>query len=437
MLKAVRQLIGRSRDDERGSLIIVISITMILVLISAALVAEVTGNQLNVLFRQNSSASTAAADAGLADALFRIDQGAPAEGNGTEFFVSSATTCSADSRCVATTVPGTPAGTTVSYVARLSNSNTWTIQAEATVGRSTTAVQEVLSRSVLYPFALFGNTGLNFNGNSTQAFGTYTYGGAPSATNPDTSTADCVNGVGPSCVAIGSNGTIACNGSLGSNVTAVYYTGGGGVSGSCGTLSPVGTLYKLTVPTAPTSYLPCPNGGKLGAAQPVNGTVAGVNSPLPGGTYLCSDTQLYINGNLSVGGAVTIDVILDSATNTSWVNSGTPTVDITAGSYVNVDPTFATLPDATMLTVNSNSTGTVGDSNGQGYYYGGVLDAPNASLTGNGCKSVYYGAAIINTLTCNGGPHLAFYYDSALTGVYGPWSETGYTQINPSSVTIP
>ena len=438
MLSALRRLATRSRDDERGSLIIVISITLILVLISAALVAEVTGNQLNVLFRQNSSASTAAADAALADALFRIDQGASAEGSGTEFFVAPTATCSGDSRCVGTSVPGTPAGANVTYVARLSGSTTWTIQAKATVGKSSTSVQELLTRSVMYPFALFGNTGLNFNGNSAQAFGTYTYGAAPTATNPDTATADCVNGVGASCVAIGSNGTIACNGGLSSNVTSVYYTGGGGVSGSCGSLSPVGTLYKLTVPTAPTSnYLACPNGGKLGAGQSVSGTVAGVNAPLPAGTYLCSNTQLYIKGNLTVGGAVTIDVILDSSTNTSWVNSGTPTVDITAGSYVNVDSTGAVLPDATLLTVNSNSTGTVGDSNGQGYYYGGVLNAPNASLTGNGCKSVYYGAAIINTLTCNGGPHLAFYYDSALRSEYGPWNEAGYTQINPSTVTIP
>lgn len=434
MLKRLIRSIQSRRDDDRGSLIVVISLILVLLLLSTAIVAEVTGNQLNVVARQNASSAIAQANAGVADALFRIDQGPSAEGNGTEFYVSSGSYCTGDSRCVATSVPGAPDDM---YVARLNDNTTWTIESVATVNKSTVAVEETLSRSLSYPYALFGNSGLNFNGNSTQAFGTYT-SGAASASNPDTSAADCSGDVTTSCVSIGSNGTISCNGSLGSNVTSVYYTGGGGVSGNCGTLSPVSTLYKLSVPTAPTSnYLACPNGGKIGANQTVSGTVAGVNAPLDAGTYYCNNTQLVIDGNLTVSGSVTIDVILDSTTNTSWVNSGTPTIDITAGSYVNVDPTGATLPDATALTINSNSTGTVGDSNGQGYWYGGILDAPDASLTGDGCKSVYYGAAIINTLTCNGGPHLAFYYDSALTTVYGPWTAAGYQQINPSSVVIP
>jgi hypothetical protein len=179
-----------------------------------------------------------------------------------------------------------------------------------------------------------------------------------------------------------------------------------------------------------------------------------VNAPLPSGTYLCYNQAVTIKGNLTVSGCatpslpsacVTIDIILDSATDASWVNAGTATLDITAGSYVNVNtgittdppPAGVALPDATQLTIATNSTGTVGDSAGQGYYFGGVLYAPDASMTGDGCKSVYYGAAVINTLTCNGGPHLSVYYDSLLTQVYGPWTTSGYTQINPKSVSIP
>ena len=428
--------VWKRRGDERGSLVIVLAISLVLVLLSTALVAEVVGNQENVIFRQNSAASVANANAGLSDGLFRIDQGSNYEGSGTEFYVSSGSFCTGDVRCVASSVPS---GGSAAYVARLTNNTQWTVQSIATVGKSTTAVQESLKRSVAYPYALFGNTGLNFNGNAAQAFGTYDPTQSPSSNNPDTAPSDCNGNKTSSCVAIGSNGTIKCSGGLSSNVTSVYYTGGGGVSGSCGSLSPIGQLYQLTVPSAPTSgnTLPCPNGGKIGAGQTVAGTVPGVNAALGAGTYVCSDTQLVINGNLVLGGAVTIDVILSSNTNTTWANSGIPTIDITAGSYVNADPTGATLPDATKLTIATNSTGTVGDSNGQGYTYGGVLNAPDASLTGDGCKSVYYGAAIINTLTCNGGPHLSFYYDNALTTVFGPWSEGGYTQINPSKVTIP
>lgn len=444
MLKCYR--VGYPSDsDERGSLIVVLAIILVLVLISSALVAEVAGNQQNVVARQNSASSTAAANGGLADALFRLDQGSTDEGNGTEFYVSSGSYCNGDSRCVATTVPGVNG---VSYVARQSSATKWTIQSKGIVGGSTTAVQETLNRSALYPFALFGNTGLTFNGNASNAFGAYTTSQLSSGANPDTNASDCTSGTGTSCVAIGSNGTISCGGGAGglsSNVTSVYYTGGGGISGNCGTGSPSTSLYQLTIPTQPSTFLPCPNGGQLGSNQTVTGTVPGVNAALPAGTYLCTDQEVVINGNLAVSGAVTLDILLDSTTNNSFVNSGTATLDITAGSYVNVStainsdppPANVSLPDATLLTINSNSSGTIGDSNGHGYYFGGVLYAPDASLTGDGCKSIYYGAAVISILTCNGGPHLSVYYDNLLSGVYGPWGTSGYTQINPSSMSIP
>ena len=457
------------RRDEQGSLIVAIMVLMVLLVLSTTLVTEVIGNQRNVVSRQSSAASTEAANAGISDALFRLDQGSTYEGSGTEFYVDSALTssqCGSDVQCVGTSLSGYAGGGTsstagaVSYVARQVNSTKWTIQAEATVNGTTTAVQETISRAASYPFALFGNHGLNFNGNAAQAFGLYSTSGTglASSTDPDTNPADCppANGAMGSCVGIGSNGTISCNGGLSSNVTSTYYTGGGGVSGSCGTPNANSTLYNLIVPSTPSNYFLCPNGGQLGSNQtvPAGQTIQGVNAPLPSGTYLCYNQALTINGNLTVSGCatpslpnpcVTIDVILDSSTNSSWVNSGTPTVDITAGSYVNVSPSITsnpppagtTLPDATQLTIASNSTGTVGDSNGQGYYYGGVLNAPDASLVGDGCKSVYYGAAIVNTLTCNGGPHLSVYYDSLLSQVYGPWGTSGYTQINPRSFSIP
>jgi Tfp pilus assembly protein PilX len=444
MLKGLTRRIRRPRDD-RGSLIIAISVILVLTLVCAAIVAEVAGNQQNVVYRQNAANSVAGANAGLSDALFRIDQGSTAEGSGTEFYVTPTCSTGLDSRCVGNSVS---AAANVTYKATQVNATKWTLQSESTTRKSVSAVGETVSRTAQYPFALFGNQGLNFDGTAPQAFGTYTSNNISSTTNPDTSAADCTNGTGLSCVAIGSNGTIACNGGIGSNVTSVYYSGGGGISGSCGTPSPISTVYNLTIPGNPTgAYFGCPNGGQLGSNQTVASglTVPGVNAPLPAGTYLCSNQEVVINGNMSVSGSVTIDIILDSATNTAMVNAGTPTLDITAYSYVNVSTAITTdpppanqqLPDATLLTIQSNSTGTVGDSNGHGYWYGGVLNAPNASLVGDGCKSVYFGAAVINTLTCNGGPHLSVYYDSLLSNIYGPWQTSGYQQINPSSVTIP
>ncbi|MGH9055252.1 MAG: DUF7305 domain-containing protein, partial [Acidimicrobiales bacterium] len=87
--------------------------------------------------------------------------------------------------------------------------------------------------------------------------------------------------------------------------------------------------------------------------------------------------------------------------------------------------------------IYTNGNGNVGDSNGQGFCFSGVLYAPNAQLTANGCKSQYYGSIVINTFTCNGGPNLGFWYDSQFGQLYGNWVTSGYQQINPSSVTFP
>jgi hypothetical protein len=129
----------------------------------------------------------------------------------------------------------------------------------------------------------------------------------------------------------------------------------------------------------------------------------------------------------------------------SQYGQNTNAIDIVGGSQLNIGfaqdppPANGSLPDATQLQVFTNSTGTVGDSNGGAgaYYFSGILYAPQASLTGNGCKSVYYGAAVINTLTCNGGPNLTVYYDDQLSTIYGSWATAGYTQINPANANIP
>ncbi len=81
----------------------------------------------------------------------------------------------------------------------------------------------------------------------------------------------------------------------------------------------------------------------------------------------------------------------------------------------------------------SNSTGTFGNDPGNGYYLGAVVYAPNASFTQDACKSHYYGSLVINSLTCDGGPHLYVSYDSSLTTLYGPWAAGAYTQINPAT----
>jgi hypothetical protein len=436
----------RRHRDERGSLLVAIAVIFVLVMISSAIGEEVVANQHNVVSKAQSAASVSAADSGVSDALFQLDQMTPGPSDSAFCMHAGGAGTFGTAKCVHASQDLTG----VSYIATPSNNGaTWSIQAKATVGGITGAVQETVNYSAAYPYAVFGNSGLDFNGMSSSGLGTYTEGKSGSS-NPDTSTSDCINGVGASCVSVGSNGPIKCAGGLAGNVTEVYYTGGGGAS-KCANPSPDTSKYALTIPSAPTSGTPltCPgiqvsSGGvttyELGSGY------AGAPTSLSAGTYYCNDAAVDISGSLSVTGTVLLYIILDSATNNTFINSGIQTLYIAGGSEVNttfdgtsgVPPAGTTLPDAGQFRVLSNSTGSVGSANGEGAYtFGGILYAPEANLVGNGCKSAYYGSLTINTLTCNGGPHLQVYYDSSLSQVYGPPAISGYAQINPQSVTVP
>jgi hypothetical protein len=255
----------------------------------------------------------------------------------------------------------------------------------------------------------------------------------------------------PPCVTqIGSNGRINCDGSLPSNNTdlplsvwAFYYSGGGGISGACGTTKAMSTLLSYPVKSPPAVNSGCPGSQTIdNHGNPIDQLGSGNGWPTIGVAnettiYVCNNTAVSISGNLQVAGPVQFYIQLDSSTNQSFVNKKTPTLAITDGSTVNVSPPAPPnpLPDASLLQIFSNSSGNIGDKSANTFYYGGTIYAPNASLSDAGCQGVYYGAMIVGTLTCNGGPNLTINYDADLANLYGPWSTSGYVQIPP--VTIP
>ena len=54
------------------------------------------------------------------------------------------------------------------------------------------------------------------------------------------------------------------------------------------------------------------------------------------------------------------------------------------------------------------------------------------------CKANWRGALVLNTFTCNGGPHLSVQYDSRMqTITQSSWTVTNYTEIPSSQVTLP
>lgn len=411
-------LVLRKRD-ERGSLVVALSVIMVVFLLGSVLAARVISNQLIVLTRQGTSNAIAGADAGVSDALFRLDQ----DPTVSSFCVNQQANGQTDPNCVAGAIPGAPG---VSYVASTVPADTspttateWVVKSYGLVHGHPGAVEETLTRSVVYPFALFGQTSLTFNG-GTAGFSTFNPGATStipaSTSNP---------------VAIGSNGTISCNGGLATGVIAEYYSGGG-QSGGCGT--GIQQLFPIQSPQAPTSgYQTCPNEGSIGSGYGVD-TIGSTAGPT---VYVCSDQALSISGTLNVAGPVQIYVQLDSSTNTTWANNGTPTIYIAGGSTPNM-PSDGTMPDSANLQILTNSIGTVGNYKGNGYYsVGGVIDAPGASLTGDGCKSQYYGAIVINIYTCNGsgeGNHLSFNYDNALNQVLTNYVPSSYQQVPPQSV---
>lgn len=426
LIVSLRRGMSVRKQDEQGNLIVALIIILVLSTIAAALAYRVIGNEGTVVTRQNNAAAVSKADAGISDALFRLDQGTTGTGTGSYFCVNAAQPN--DTNCIAPIVPGAP---NVSYVATQVTTTDWLIRSVGEVNGKYGAVQESADRTSMYPFAVFGNTALNFNGNAGTSLSTYAPTQPPSETNPNMDGA----------VAIGSNGTITCNGGIGANVQADYYgTGGvGSLSSSCGTPNSFSDTYPLPIPAAPNNMAPnCPGNGIMGSTSSTG------LSTLPAGTYLCT-TPITISGLLQVSGQVQLYVILDP----SQYGSSTNAVTITRGSYVNdmadycaANPTDTTnctgtydLPSALNFQLFSNSTGTVGNDNGQpGYWFGGILYAPQASLTQDGCGSHYYGSLTINLLTCEGGPHLYVSYDSELATDWGPWTASAYQQVNPSSV---
>ena len=420
-------------DSERGSMVVALAVILILSLLGATITMRAVGAAFVSAGHQNAASAVGQADAGLADALFRIDQGTAGTGTGTAFCVKAA-----DPKCLASAVPAAPG---VSYVANQVSTTDWRVDSTATVNGQTAAVQGDITEQPAYPFVLFGKRSLGFNGIATEAFSTYDPSDPAGSSNP--------NGSGN--VSIGSNGSITCNGGLGSNVAVVYY-GSGSVASSgtspCGGYQSYPNLYYLPTPTAPTNALPCPglagtmtSGGTQYSVSEFGTGYAGAPSTIVGGTYLCT-TPVAMSGVVTVLGSVQLNIILDSS-----FGSTTPALTIIRGSYVNdasdacaagaitaCHPT-PNLPASQNLQILTNSTGTVGNDNGQGYYLGAVLYAPLASLTQDGCKSYYYGTLIVGELTCNGGPHLFVSYDSTLSTVYGPWTPGAYTQVNPATFT--
>lgn len=445
--------IPRPARNEDGNLIISLLIILVVVSLGAAMGTLVAGNQENVVSRQDIEAAVAQANTGIADALYRIDQD-----NETATFCVGPPVSGSTCNFVSSSVPAAASAGSVSYKAIAESSvnyidpstqesktrvTQWKIQSIGTVAGRSAAIQETASSSQEYRYAIFGRQEVELRGNSAEGFTGYTEG-------PASTSSDSPNPNPDYQVYVGSDGTLKCaSQQQPSNVTFEYYSGG--TNSGCNNSTQYTTRLNPTIPSPPADAQACPNGGLLGSNLGY-GT-------LTAGSYVCNQ-PVTINGNLQVQGQVALYILLSG---TSYWGTSTIALDVCASnssganctgnnstSWANDMYDYCTantnasgcpdnnLPSASNFVVYSDSNGGVGDSHGQGFYFGGIIDAPSASLVGAGCKSTFYGALIINTYQCRGaaGGHLQVNFDETLATMFTSTTDSAYQQLPPADVNL-
>jgi hypothetical protein len=392
------------RDDDRGSaMIIAITVVLITTTLSLGLLARALNGLSTSRHTQDFSGALASADAGLSDALFRVDQ--RGTGLAANFCVGTG--------CPVTSVTGSPG---VVYKATAVDNNTYLVKAKGLVNGVPHGIEATLRRDLAFPFAIFGSSSLTFNGNSDDQIYTVDADGHQIAQPP----ADA-----------GSNGTITCNG--GSQHPANHHIVYPGGSTNCsfpinatGVYQPHDPVPSCPAPTNTTPATPCvpsPNNG-----CPVGGLFPPIVNP---GVYYCTSTvtmpsTVTVGSGTTNGGVVEIYVIPSSGT-------ADFNFDGSNGSDVNVggDPTKFRVYMAGAGNVNPGNGGNAGK-------FTGIMYAPSSNMTSNGCKVEWRGALVFNNATCNGGPHLSVKYDVRVTSlVQANWSVHNYHEIPSNQVVVP
>lgn len=386
--------------DERGSVIVAVSIVMILMVLSTTVAARTLSALVSVRHDQDFAASLAQADAGLSDAMFRIDQFGV---NDTASFCVGG-----DIKCSPNFVPG---AATAAYKAIKVDSNTFAVTALGRVNNRPHAIQATVARSALFPFAIFGNGDVTFNGNGT---------GTIRATLPDGS-------FDPNRLAdVGSNATVTCHSGAQEGDQQVSYKDSWNgcptpISGT-GTYLPKDPVTSANCPSPNTNVppVPCLPASVPTPNCPLFNTFSGVIS----GTYYCTGNVTFDSSSpLTVDGLFKLFVI--PAGGTADINFASTTIN--KGG----DPTKFAVYLAGAGNLNMGNGAHAADITG-------TIWAPSANVTSNGCKMALTGALVIGTYTCNGGPNLTVNYDSRLQSLLSQdWGVRNYSEIPSSQFTLP
>ncbi len=145
---------GLAHDESglEGSIAIAMTVTMILTSLSLAVLARTLGAIASARHHQDFSAALADADAGLSDALFRLDQPGAATSS-----IGSATA----------PITGSVAPGSYAYVVTRIDDFTFKVRSKGIVNGRPHAIEANVVRTPKYEYAIFGNNGVTFNGNGS------------------------------------------------------------------------------------------------------------------------------------------------------------------------------------------------------------------------------------------------------------------------------
>ena len=397
------QLTKRVHDD-RGSLVIALSVIMVLGMLGVAVAYRTDGAVRNSARDQNFNLALANADAGINDALFQLDQ----MGNDPEEFCVGV-----DDTCYLDELAGAPG---VKYRASRVSDNEFTVISEGLVNGVPHAAEALFERDVFYPFAIFGKDHVTFNGKGTYAVDATNEDGTP---DPESE------------AFVGSNGDITCNSGKGVGDGQVSFPDGGnkgcpGWEEGEGSYDPQDPVEGCPAGDDATPTTPC-FAASLTEVCPDGGDGV-LDSPITPGVYVCRKS-VTVRGTLTVA---------NSSENSGRVElfvmpplTGGPVDLVLAGpafgSVVN-PATAPDTPDPKKFQVFMAGEGNVVMGNGiNTTNFTGTIYAPSADVS-DSCQFTITGAIVVGSFTCNGTPNMTVNYTSALNGLLQEgWHISNYT----------
>lgn len=365
------------RADDGSTLIIAMMVMLILSTLSLAVLSRTLSSMKFIRSGQDYDAALAVADAGVSDALYKIDQSAPATWLGS----------------------GNAGSGSYQYKAIKKSETEYEIRSIGTVGTSKHGVRAKVTRSAKYPYVLFSKQDLTFNGNSSLNLYSFLLLGGPKTGQGN----------------VGSNGKIIVNSGKGAGDSQHYYAPNGGCVGCPNPVEHKDGPYAVDAVTAPAGASACPD---------TAGVISGVVLP---GTYVCKK-DITFTGTVSVGGNSPFILYLVPATATS----APPALDISSAiiNPLGKSRNFQILKagDGTLDVGVGNTSATLS--------YNGIMYAPDSTVRVNGGK-YWIGSWTVNKLVVNGGPNIEIGYDLDLQTYLGiDWKVSRYAEVPSASIPL-